>query len=218
MRRQVMQSGSKPTATPSTILAPVGGWNVRDPLANMQSKYALVLDNFFPRATDLQLRKGYVLYSNCDDIDQPARPPFTRLFSYAPTNSANNCLFAVSDEGFIKLDTSKRTTPIVKIDSPATNGLWQSVNFSNAAGNWLWCCCGDGVNKARVYNGTAWTILDSGSTPALDYSAEWIDVCIFKRRLWLARRNSDVLYYLDVLAVGGREANSTLYSLPLGAL
>ena len=218
MRRQVMPSGSKPTATPSTIIAPISGLNIRDPLANMQSKYALVLDNFFPRATDLQLRKGYVLYSSCYDETQKTRPPFIRLLSYAPPTNTGNCLFAVSDEGFIKLDTSKHTTPIVKIDSPATNGLWQSVNFSNAAGNWLWCCCGDGVNKARVYNGTKWTILDSNSKPSLDYSAEWIDVCSFKRRLWLARRNSDVLYYLDVLAVGGREANSTLYSLPLGAL
>ena len=90
MRRQVMQSGSKPTATPSTILAPVGGWNVRDPLANMQSKYALVLDNFFPRATDLQLRKGYVLYSSCYDIDQKDRPPFIRLLAYAPPTNTSN--------------------------------------------------------------------------------------------------------------------------------
>lgn len=218
MRRQVMNSGAKPTATPSTILAPVGGWNVRDPLANMQSRYALVLDNFFPRASDLQMRKGYVLYSNCYDTYHPTRPPFVRLLSYAPATYTNNCLFAVSDEGFVKLDTSKHTTPILEISSPATNGLWQSTNFSNAAGDWLWCCCGDGTNKARVYNGTEWTILDETSTPALDYSTEWIDVCSFKRRIWLARANSDVLYYLDVLAIGGTAESKTLYSLPLGAL
>ena len=218
MRRQVMNSGARPTATPSTILAPVGGLNARDPLANMQSKYALVLDNFFPRASDLQVRKGYVLYSNCYDEKQKTRPPFVRLLSYAPATYANNRLFAVSDEGFIKLDTNKQTTPILEIDSPATNGLWQSTNFSNAGGDWLWCCCGDGVNKARVYNGTAWTILDDKSAPALDYSAEWIDVCSFKRRIWLARANSDVLYYLDVLAIGGTEKDTTLYTLPLGSL
>lgn len=218
MRRQIMNSGARPTATPSTIIAPISGLNIRDPLANMQSRYALVLDNFFPRASDLQLRKGYVLYSSCYDIDHKDRPPFVRLLSYAPATSTGNCLFAVSDEGFIKLDTNKQTTPIVKIDSPATNGLWQSVNFSNAAQDWLWCCCGDGVNKARVYDGTKWTILDSASTPALDYSAEWVDVCSFKRRLWMARRNSDVLYYLDVLAIAGTEKDKTLYSLPLGSL
>lgn len=218
MRRQIMNSGARPTATPSTIIAPINGLNIRDPLANMQSRYALVLDNFFPRASDLQLRKGYVLYSSCYDIDHKDRPPFVRLLSYAPATSTGNCLFAVSDEGFIKLDTNKHTTPILKIDSPATNGLWQSVNFSNAADDWLWCCCGDGVNKARVYDGTKWTILDDTSTPALDYSTEWVDVCSFKRRLWMARRNSDVLYYLDVLAIAGTEKDKTLYSLPLGSL
>ena len=220
MRRQIMNSGARPTATPSTIIAPISGLNIRDPLANMQSRYALVLDNFFPRASDLQLRKGYVLYSSCYDIDHKDRPPFVRLLSYAPATSTGNCLFAVSDEGFIKLDTNKHTAPVLKIDSPATNGLWQSVNFSNAGGDWLWCCCGDGVNKARIYDGTKWTILDSASTPALDYSAEWVDVCSFKRRLWLARRNSDVLYYLDVLAIAGveKKENTTLYSLPLGSL
>ena len=154
MRRQIMNSGARPTATPSTIIAPISGLNIRDPLANMQSRYALVLDNFFPRASDLQLRKGYVLYSSCYDIDHKDRPPFVRLLSYAPATSTGNCLFAVSDEGFIKLDTNKHTAPVLKIDSPATNGLWQSVNFSNAGGDWLWCCCGDGVNKARIYDGT----------------------------------------------------------------
>lgn len=218
MRRQVMNSGAKPTASPSTILAPVGGWNTRDPLPNMQSKYAIILDNFFPRTADLQLRKGISQYRTCFDIDKPSRPPFLRLFSYMPQDNSGSCLFAVSDEGFTRLEASPSDVPVLKISSPASNGLWQSTNFSNAGGNWLWCCCGDGVNKARVYNGTTWTILDDTSTPKLDYSTEWIDICNYKRRLWLARRNSDVLYYFDVLAISGTEKDNTLYSLPLGSL
>lgn len=218
MRRQLMNSSANPTSTPSTILAPVGGWNAQEPLANMQSKYAITMDNFFPRTSDLQLRKGTVMYANCYDTASYFRPPFLRLFSYSPANGVGNCLFAVSNEGFIKLPTIRSTEPIITIDSAATNGLWQSVNFSNEGGNWLWCCCGDGENKARVYNGTEWTILDSDSTPALDHSTDWIDVCVYKRRLWLAKRDSAVLYFLDTLAIAGIEEDETLHTLPLGGL
>lgn len=216
--RQTMNSSVKPTSAPSTLIAPIGGWNTRDPLANTSSKYAIVIDNYFPRTTDLQLRKGITRYKTAYDIDNPTRPPFLRLFSYMPQDNSAGCLFAVSDEGFMKFNTIASSTPELAISSAATNGLWQAINFNNAGGNWLWCCCGDGTNKARVYNGTTWTILDGDSTPALDYSAEWTDVCSFKRRLWLARKDSSTLYYLDVLAIAGTEADSTLHKLQLGSL
>lgn len=220
MRRQIMNSSANPTATPETLLASIYGLNSRDPLPNMNKQYALLLDNFFPTSMGLMLRKGYKLYHNCYDPAHSNRLNFTRLFSYIPANESNrqSCLIAVGGDGFVQLSETPSTEPITRIDSAATNRQWQAVNFSNAAGNWLWCCCGDGVNKARVFDGTTWTILDDNSTPALSLSEEIYDVCIFKRRLWLVRKYSTTLYYLDVLAIAGTLDEETMKTFPIGSL
>lgn len=218
-----MNSSSNPTATPETLLASVKGLNGRDPLPNMNRLYALQLDNFFPTATDLMLRKGVRTYHNCYDQEHRDRLNFTRLFSYIPSNNGgvdNSCLVAVGGEGFVELPATPSTEPISRIDSYATNRQWRAVNFTNSAGSWLWCCCGDGTNKARVFNGDEWKILgeDEDDDMPLSFSTEIYDVCSFKRRLWLARRDSTTLYYLDVLAIAGSVEEQSMYSMPIGSL
>ena len=49
---------------PGKLDAPVGGLNKRDPESNMKSKYALVLDNFFPEQGRVRLRKGSITQSS----------------------------------------------------------------------------------------------------------------------------------------------------------
>ena len=43
----------------NTIPAPTKGWNTRDPLADMNAAYAVVLDNFFPDRGAVRLRRGF---------------------------------------------------------------------------------------------------------------------------------------------------------------
>ena len=43
----------------ASLPSPIGGWNARDSLANMQPLDAVQLINFFPTPTDVTLRKGY---------------------------------------------------------------------------------------------------------------------------------------------------------------
>ena len=47
------------TATTSSVAAPIGGWNARDSLAEMNPLDAVQMVNFFPTPTDVTLRKGY---------------------------------------------------------------------------------------------------------------------------------------------------------------
>ena len=51
------------TANTTSVPAPVGGWNGRDSLANMQPLDAVQLVNWYPTPTDVTMRKGYSAYS-----------------------------------------------------------------------------------------------------------------------------------------------------------
>ena len=51
------------TAKTASIPAPIGGWNARDSLANMQPTDAVQLVNWFPTPTDVTMRKGYTVVS-----------------------------------------------------------------------------------------------------------------------------------------------------------
>ncbi|MEI6590348.1 MAG: hypothetical protein WCO38_10445, partial [Verrucomicrobiota bacterium] len=54
-----MAVAKKFTATTTSVPAPIGGWNGRDSLANMQPLDAVQLVNWYPTPTDVTMRKGY---------------------------------------------------------------------------------------------------------------------------------------------------------------
>ena len=50
-----------------TLPAPLKGLNVRDSLADMDSGFAITMDNYIPSDTKVALRPGYVEYVSTDD-------------------------------------------------------------------------------------------------------------------------------------------------------
>ena len=208
--RQVMKSAAMPASTGKNIPAPVGGWNTRDPIADMPAKDAVFLDNFFPRASDVMLRPGSLLLATLPADTEPGSPHNVRsLLSYKAANGVAK-LFAGANDGIY--DVTAGGT-IAAISSAATNAEWQSVNISTAGGSFLWCC--NGVDKSRYYNEAAWTVLDDVSTPALTgvTSANITNVSLFKSRLFFTVKNSLSFWYLPVNSVAG-----AALEFPLGAL
>ena len=55
----LLQRAKQNTARTTSVPAPLGGWNARDSLANMQPMDAVQMVNFFPTPTDVQLRRGW---------------------------------------------------------------------------------------------------------------------------------------------------------------
>ena len=53
----------KPVAVSKSLPAPVGGWNARDSIADMDEKDAVILTNFFPSTTSVNLRGGYTQFA-----------------------------------------------------------------------------------------------------------------------------------------------------------
>lgn len=58
-----MAVAKKFTASTTSVPAPIGGWNARDSLANMQPLDAVQLVNWYPTPTDVTMRKGYSVSS-----------------------------------------------------------------------------------------------------------------------------------------------------------
>ena len=208
--RAVMPSAARPTATGGGLSAPVGGWNARDPVADMPPTDAIFLDNFFPRAGDVELRRGTRLFATLPADVQPTDPHDVRsLLSYNAPSGAKK-LFAVADDGFYDISAGGTVASPV---SAATNAAWESVNISTAGGSFLWCC--NGVDQARIFDGTAWTNLHGTSTPALTgiTSEDITNVSLFKSRLYLCKKDSLSFFYLPVNSIAGAASE-----FPLGAL
>lgn len=188
--------------------APVGGWNTRDPEAAMPPQDAIYLDNFFPYASGVMLRKGWQAHGSVPALVLPAVQAIEALMSYSPS-LGDKKLFAGCTDGIYNVTAAGVGT----LSSAATNARWKSVNISTAGGNFLWCC--NGVDKARVFNGAAWIVLDGASAPPLTgvVSTDITNVSLHQTRLYLTVKEKLSFFYLPVNAIAGAAVE-----FPLGAL
>src|SRR3982751_1270025 len=72
--------------------APTGGWNTRDSLVNMDSRDALILDNWFPQASEVWQRGGSIVFAS------GMTGTVKSLASYNPTTGSKKFL-AWTDAG-----------------------------------------------------------------------------------------------------------------------
>jgi len=210
MRNQLIQRDQQGTSFPGEFPAPTGGWNARDPIASMKVTDAIVLDNFFPRPGDVTLRKGFELFATLPaDIDASSPHNVGALMSYSPPSGGVK-LFAGLEDGIY--DVSAGGT-ISAISSACTNRYWQSINVTTAGGSFIWCC--NGVDKSRIFNGSTWTLLDSGSSPALTgiTSEDVTNVSLHKARIYLCKQDSLSFYYLPAVSIAGAASE-----YPMGAI
>ena len=179
-----------------TVTAPVGGWNARDPLAEMKPSDAVILDNWFCTPTELKVRKGYSNWSTGLDGN------VTSLIDYDTASGAEK-LFAATDTGKIYDVTAPGA-----VGSPVITGLssarWQHVQFANSGGAFLIAV--NGTDNMRIYDGTAWNTITAISTPyAITGIAttSLIDVHTHKRRNWFIQTQTMKCWYLATDAISG---------------
>ena len=169
--------------------APVGGWNAREGLALMKETDAVILDNWFPRASDVKVRNGYSLHASglgaaIDSLMSWNGPVSSKLFAATSTKIYN--VTAAGAVGAADI-------------SSLTSGRWQHVNFGTSAGAFLYLV--NGVDDPRYYNGTSWTtptITGSGLTPA-----NLIHVNVFKKALFFIEENKLGFWYFPVNTISG---------------
>lgn len=207
--RKVLDEGRNNTGQKISLPAPTGGWNARDPLTGMDKADAIQLDNWFPRLTNVMLRKGWQSYATIP-TDSPAVPHNIRSLMGYSSPAGVSKLFAGDNSGIYDVTGGGVCTTNL---SAATNGEWQYVNMSTPGGDFLWMC--NGVDKCKLYDGSTWTVLDGTSTPALTgiTSTDVANVSIWKHRLILTKKNSLSFYYLPLDSIAGAASE-----FPLGSL
>lgn len=200
MRRLVNNRRAKTVSLP----APVAGWNARDPLAQMKPTDAVILDNMIPQATECVMRSG------CVDHVTGITGTVETLAAYSKADGSSQ-LFACA--GTQIYDVTAQGTAGAPVVTGLSNARWQHVNMATSGGKFLYMV--NGLDKPRLYNGTAWTAIDNASTPAITgvTTTSLIHVNLYQRRLWFVENASMRVWYLPVDSVGGAAASIDLSAL-----
>lgn len=183
VRRQTIARGS-------SLPAPVGGWDAVSPLAAMDPKNAVVLDNWFPQPGWVEPRKGDALHAGAMGGE-----PVETLMVYNALNESDSKMFAVSDLEI--WDVTANDDATTTGEDELTNNRWQWVNFTTPGGKFLWIC--NGADAPRHFNGATWAQPSISGISAADI----INVNVHKNRLWFVLAESTTAAYLPVNSIAG---------------
>lgn len=194
--RAPLRVNKVPQAQSSVIQSyppPIGGWNARDALADMKPMDAIVLNNWFPRTSYLEIRGGYA--SHATGMTGNGKT----LAVYNGLNGTNK-MFAATASGIYDVSSAGAVGASVLA---RTDGKHQWVMFGDGTSNWLIMV--NGVDKPAYYDGTSWVAVDSGTSPALTglTTTEIINAFVSKGRLFFIPKNSLSFWYLPAGVAGG---------------
>jgi len=137
-------------AVTASLPSPIGGWNARDSLAEMNPLDAVQMVNFFPTPTDVTLRKGYTKTST------GITGAVLSLMSYASPTTTK--LFAATATIIYDASTSTATSSL----TGNTDGKWIHSMITTAGGSFMPAV--NGVDPMVVYDGTRWSRSATTST------------------------------------------------------
>lgn len=170
--------------------APVGGWRTDVTLSDMPKDSAAVLDNFFPEATKVGMRRGYASWST---------GLVNSINTLIPYNGTTNKLFAAAGANIFDVTVGGAVGAAAV--SCLGSSRWNYANFANSAGT-KYLRLVNGVDTPLAYDGTTWgtspAITGTGLTPA-----NLLAVTTYRSRLWFIEKNTTKIWYLTTDAVGG---------------
>ncbi len=173
--------------------APLGGWNARDALADMNPHDAIVLNNWFPRTSYCEIRGGLSSHATGMTGIGKTLAAYSGIAGtsqfYCFTNSG---VYDVSAPGAVGASKLART-----------NGRHQVVMFGDGSSNWL--IATNGTDAPAYYDGTTWTAVTNATSPALTgiTTSDLISVNVFKGRLFFIQKSSLSFWYLASGLAGG---------------
>ncbi len=182
-------------------IAPVKGWTSFSPLAKMDERFALTLDNFIPRETECELRGGQANHATgmtgeVKSLLLYTSPTIRKMFAAVGAD-----IFDVSAAG--------------AVGAAALSGLsgseWEYVNFATTAPSYNLLMV-NGLDDLRRFDGASWTIpviTGVGIAATSDFN----NISMFKRRVWLVKKASLSPYYLPLDSIAGTATELVLGSL-----
>lgn len=137
-------------AVTASLPSPIGGWNARDSLAEMNPLDAVQMVNFFPTPTDVTLRKGYTKTST------GIAGAVLSLMSYSSPTTTK--LFAATATIIYDASTATATSSL----TGNTDGKWIHSMITTAGGSFMPAV--NAVDPMVVYDGTRWSRSATTST------------------------------------------------------
>lgn len=201
-----------------TIPAPIGGLNGRDSLANMPETDAIILDNFFPQPSWVEVRGGKKALAllngnteNCDTLAAYGGLAGSQLYA-AANKVGTRSLYRVDN-----LAGGAVGAPVVggagNTVQAITSTFYSWTMFATTAGNFLYLV--NGVDNPLLFDGTTWFGVSTSSVPyALTGTTPSLlsDVADYHGMLFFIQGNSFNVWWLASGTVAG-----ALNQLPLGA-
>lgn len=180
-----------------SIPAPVGGLNDRDSIAAMKPTDAVVLENWWPYPSYLEVRKGSAEHVT------GAVSPIETLVEYLP-ESGTSTLFAAAGASIYNVTTAGALGAAVQ--SGLANARWQDASITTPGGSFLYLV--NGADSPRLWDGATWTAVTGASSPAITglTTNDLIHACVYKNRMFFVVKNSMRLAYLPPLSIGGAAA------------
>lgn len=179
-------------STTRSIPAPVGGLNARDAISDMKETEAVIMTNWFPTPSDVQVRNGYAEHATglTGAVDT--------LLAY--NNGPTQKIFGIAS-GEIYDVTSAGAVGAAEV-SGLSNSRFQYINMGTAGGYFLMAV--NGQDKLQYYTGSAWDV-DGGGTYSITGvdTADCIHINNFKNRVWLIEKDSLSAWYLPVSSIAG---------------
>jgi hypothetical protein len=186
----------KTAASVASIPSPIGGWNARDSIANMDPVDAVQLTNLFPNVNNVVLRGGYTnwatgLPGQVQTLANYSSGTENKLFAWAGT-----AIYDVTTTGVVG---PAETTPVL------TNAKWEYINVTTAGGSYLYAV--NGVDAPLLYNNTTWESITDVSSPIaitnITPSTTLSNIALHKTRVWFIQKDTLKAWYLPTNAVGG---------------
>lgn len=125
-----------------TLPAPTLGWNTRDPISEMKSGYAVLLDNYFPDSSRCTLRLGYREHSSGLGAAVKTVLAWEGLTSRKLFGFAGNKIWDAT--------TFAGSASDVTAGSTITSDIWYGQNFGGRL------TIVNGADTPRQWNGSAW--------------------------------------------------------------
>lgn len=198
--KQPRLAAAAQTAEIYTIPAPVGGLNYRDPISAMQPTDALVLNNFIPKQTGVELRKGWKYHTSTVSL------PIKSIFTFNAPDPANNKVFAAAGGNIY--DVTSGTPSLVVTGSGSTEDQWDTTQFATAAGMFL-LAVSPGAGYWTYDTANGWVQQTVTNLPANPTS-----VAVWKRRVWFTIAESSKVFYLSTVdAITGTATSFEMGSL-----
>lgn len=180
------------TSYSTTIPAPIGGWNARDPLDLMPPEDAIALVNVFPETGSCALRRGFRIHGT-----GMGSGAVQTVAEFAKVDGVRKLLACANGNIY---DATTLGAAATSLGSGFTSNKWQTINFRASGATYIVFM--NGVDQPKKWDGT--TFSSAAYTHAsLANDDTLIQPNSYKSRLYAVEKDTTRFFYTAVDAVEG---------------